>query len=191
MDNVSFDWFALIILPLLIFFARIADVSLGTLRIIFVSKGYKIIAPLIGFIEILIWIVAISKIIQNIDNWVCYIAYAGGFAVGNYVGMRIEEKLAIGYELVRVITQKDANNLVANLQKKGFGITTIKAQGTAGEVAVIYLIINRKKIEDVVEIIKKYNPNALYTVEDLRFVSKEIFYSTKLKAKRKLFFKKK
>lgn len=191
MDNVSFDWFALIILPLLIFFARIADVSLGTLRIIFVSKGYKIIAPLIGFIEILIWIVAISKIIQNIDNWVCYIAYAGGFAVGNYVGMRIEEKLAIGYELVRVITQKDANNLVANLQKKGFGITTIKAQGTSGEVAVIYLIINRKKIEDVVEIIKKYNPNALYTVEDLRFVSKEIFYSTKLKAKRKLFFKKK
>ena len=109
MENASFDWFTFVILPFLIFIARITDVSLGTLRIIFVSKGYKIIAPLIGFIEILIWIVAISKIIQNIDNWICYIAYAGGFAVGNYVGMRLEEKLAIGFELVRVITQKDAS----------------------------------------------------------------------------------
>ena len=191
MENASFDWFTFVILPFLIFIARITDVSLGTLRIIFVSKGYKIIAPLIGFIEILIWIVAISKIIQNIDNWICYIAYAGGFAVGNYVGMRLEEKLAIGFELVRVITQKDASKLEANLKEQGFGITTIEAQGVSGEVAVIYLIINRKRIKEVIDIIKKYNPNALYTIEDLRFVSKEIFYSTKLKVKRNLFFKRK
>ncbi|MDX2414998.1 MAG: DUF5698 domain-containing protein, partial [Bacteroidales bacterium] len=109
---IEFNWFDVVILPLLIFFARIMDVSIGTVRIILVSKGYKKLAPIAGFFEILIWIIAITRIVDNLDNWICYIAYALGFATGNYIGMIIEERLALGYETVRIITKREANNLV-------------------------------------------------------------------------------
>ena len=102
----AFDLYTYLLLPLLIFCARIIDVSIGTLRIIFVSKGKRNIAPLLGFFEVLVWILAISEIMQNLNNWVCYVAYAAGFAAGNYVGMIIEEKLAIGILIIRIIIIK-------------------------------------------------------------------------------------
>lgn len=163
-----------VLLPILIFVARIVDVSLGTIRIIFVSKGYKYIAPMIGFFEILIWILAISRIMANLNNWLCYVSYAGGFAAGNYIGMLLEERLAIGYEQVRVITKKGATELIKVLRENGYGITSVKATGNYGEVAVIYIIINRKDMKKVIGLIQKYNPNALYTVEDIRSVSKQV-----------------
>ena len=95
------DTFTYVILPLLIFLARIADVSIGTIRIVMVAKGQKMIAPILGFFEVLIWLLAISKIMQNLDNWVCYVAYGAGFATGNYIGMIIEEKLAMGIKIGR------------------------------------------------------------------------------------------
>jgi len=88
--------YALIGLPLLIFFARVCDVSLGTIRIIFISKGIKYLAPIVGFFEILIWLLAISQIMQNLTNPYYYIFYAGGFATGNLVGIILDEKLSIG-----------------------------------------------------------------------------------------------
>ncbi|MFC2087746.1 DUF2179 domain-containing protein [Bacteroidota bacterium] len=168
-----------IILPVLIFTARLFDVSMGTMRIILLSKGFKKAVPVIAFFEMLIWILAITRIMQNLDNWICYIAYAGGFATGNYMGMRIEEKIALGYEIVRIITKKEANELVDVLREKGFGLTSIKAEGSEGEVAVLYLIINRKKLPEVVEYINQFNPNALYTIEDIRYVNKSIYFSKK------------
>jgi len=180
-----FDYYTYIILPLLIFVARISDVSMGTVRIILVSKGYKSLAPLLGFFEVLIWILAISKIIENLDNWVCYIAYAGGFATGNYIGMKIEEKLALGHELIRVITKRDARDLVDNLKDEGYGVTFINAEGTKGEVGVVYVIVTRKKIANAIKIIHNHNPKALYTIENVRFVNKEVFFApTKVKRKR-------
>jgi uncharacterized protein YebE (UPF0316 family) len=176
MEILNSDLFDLIILPLAIFFARIADVSLGTLRIIFVSKGMKRIAPLIGFIEVLIWIIAISKIMQNLDNWICYIAYAGGFAAGTYIGLIIEEKLAIGHEMVRVITKRDHNELVSKLKDEGYGVTSVDAQGADGDVGVIYIIVKRSMITEVLDYINHYNPRALYTIESIKFVNKEIFH---------------
>src|SRR5512136_2996901 len=100
MDNSFFnsDTFSYVIMPLLIFLARICDVSIGTMRIIFVSKGKKNIAPILGFFEVLIWITAISKIMQNLDDYINYVAYAAGFATGNLVGMILEEKLAMGFQ---------------------------------------------------------------------------------------------
>ena len=89
--------FTFVLLPVLIFLARVLDVSFGTIRIIFISRGQKLLAPLIGFFEILIWLVAIGKVMQNLGNVYCHIAYAGGFAAGNFTGMWIEEKLAMGY----------------------------------------------------------------------------------------------
>lgn len=177
MDSAIFD---LLVLPLFIFFARICDVSLDTLRIIFISKGYKIIAPIIGFFEILIWIVVITRIMQNLDNWRCYVAYAGGFATGNYVGMLLDEKLAIGHEMVRVITKRDAHELTDALRKAGYGVTSVKADGMQGEVGILYIVINRKKLKEVIDAIKAYNPNAFFTVENINFVNRQIFQHSRV-----------
>ncbi len=176
MDFLDNTFFSFLILPLLIFIARIADVSLGTIRIIFVARGMKKIAPLIGFFEILIWLLAISKIFQDLDNWVAYIAYAGGFAAGNYIGMLIEERLAIGHEMIRVITRSEAGDLVDELKDKGFGVTFIKAHGLEGEVGVVYIIIKRSMVKPVLEIIQNNNPRALYTIESIKMVNREVFH---------------
>lgn len=187
MNFIESEEFTMVVIPVMIFLLRIIDVSLGTIRIIFVSKGFKQIAPVIGFFEILIWIFVVSRVMDNLDNWVSFIAYAGGFATGNLVGMRLEERLAIGHELVRVITKKEAFELIAALKNKGFGITSIKAMGVDGEVAVLYVIISRKKMDQVIELIRQYNPNALYTVEDIRKVSKEVYYGESPVKKSRLF----
>ena len=107
MENI-FDsgTFSLIILPILIFLARIVDVTFGTIRIIFVSRGMKWLAPIFGFFEIMIWLFAIGQVFSNLTNITYYVAYAGGFACGNFVGIWIEEKMAIGTLIVRIITRK-------------------------------------------------------------------------------------
>jgi uncharacterized protein YebE (UPF0316 family) len=174
MDPTGFDYISYVVIPLLIFLARVVDVSLGTVRIIFISKGFNKLAPFIGFFEVFIWIVAISRVMQNLDNWICYVAYAGGFATGNYIGMKLDEKLALGYELIRVITKTEAYQLINVLRDKGYGTTSVKAYGSEGEVAVIYIIINRKKMKKVLEIIKNHNPKAFYTIEDIRFVNRDL-----------------
>jgi len=176
MEFIQTDLFTYVILPLFIFLARIVDVSLGTLRIIFVTKGMRKVAPLIGFFEVFIWLLAISRIMQNLDNWVCYVAYAAGFASGNLIGMLIEEKLAIGHEMIRVITRKDATNLIDELRETGHGVTWVKAKGVEGDVAVLYIIARRSMIRDVLDLINKHNPRALYTVEAIKYVNKEIFH---------------
>lgn len=162
------QFFSLVILPLLIFFARIADVTFGTLRIIFISRGMKLLAPLVGFFEILIWLVAIGQIFQDMGSAINYIAYAGGFAVGNYVGIIVEERMAIGLNLVRIITQYDAEVLISALKSDGFGVTAVDAAGKHGPVKLIFLVVKRKNISRVIGMIHKYNPNAFYTVADVR-----------------------
>jgi len=163
-----FTW---VILPLLIFFARICDVSIGTLRILLLSKGNRILAPLLSFFEVLIWLIAISQIMKNLSNFVCYFAYAGGFATGTYVGMYIEGKLAMGIMLIRIITRKDATQLIEYLKSAGYGITSVDAQGITGLVHIIFTIVERKNLRDVIGKIKRFNPKAFYSIEDVRFVS--------------------
>ena len=169
------DLYAYFLLPLLIFIARICDVTIGTMRIIMISKGKKLLAPVLGFFEILIWITVIGKIMQNLSNPVCYVAYAGGFAIGNYVGMKVEEKLAIGLIVLRIITQKDASELIKVLREMGFGITEVDAIGKGKKVHVIYSIIKRHDVSVVVEKINNFNPKAFYTIEDIREVSQGVF----------------
>jgi uncharacterized protein YebE (UPF0316 family) len=140
-----------------------------------VSKGQKIWAPVLGFFEVLIWLVAISKIFQNLDNWVCYAAYAGGFSFGNYVGLRIEEKLAMGIVKVQIITRKNAAKLIENLIQAGYGITHHEAMGSKELVSIIYSIVNRNEVEKVQEIVNQTNPNAFYSVEDVKSVNQGIF----------------
>ncbi len=165
--------FSYLILPLLIFFARISDVTIGTMRIVMVSKGQKLIAPLLGFFEVIIWLITMSKIIQNIDNWVAYVAYGAGFATGNYIGLIIEEKLAVGIVQLKIITRKSAQNLIAKLKAGGYGITHHEAQGANEKVAVIYTIIKRSEVNKVLGIMRTYNPNAFYSIEEVKSISRQ------------------
>jgi uncharacterized protein YebE (UPF0316 family) len=167
------------LLPLLIFLARICDVSIGTMRIIFVSKGKKYVAPILGFFEVLIWITAISKIMQNLDNYVNYIAYAAGFATGNFVGMIIEEKLAVGFQMIRVFTYQNGPGLVQNLNTGGFGATSVEAHGAKEKVHIIYTIVQRTELQRVLNIIDEFNPKSFYTIEDVRTVNEGIFPARK------------
>ena len=171
-DSWTLTW---IILPLLIFCARIFDVSIGTIRIVFVSRGQKLIAPLLGFFEILIWLLAIGKIMQNLTNVMAYVAYAGGFATGNFIGLWIEEKLAMGTVIIRVITRKDASSLAAELKSMGFGVTSIDAEGNEGPVNILYSVVKRSALITVIGLVEKYNPRAFYSIEDVRAVSEGIF----------------
>ncbi len=166
--------YAWLVLPFLIFFARVCDVSLGTIRIIFVSKGIKYLAPLVGFFEILIWLLAISQIIQNLTNVYYYIFYAIGFAMGNLVGIIIDEKLSIGTVGVRIITRQDARELVDALKKSNYGITVVDAEGSKGKVKIIFTVLNRQNIDKVIKLVKQYNPKAFYSIEDIRYVSEAL-----------------
>jgi uncharacterized protein YebE (UPF0316 family) len=178
MDLLAFynsDLFKWVILPLLIFAARLIDVSLGTLRIIFVSHGLKYIAPLVGFIEINIWLLAIGQIMQNLNNLACSLAYAGGFAMGAFFGMLIEEKLSIGMVMVRIICKHDASELIKTLRESDYGVTTHDAEGISGPVKIIFAVIRRADLHDILNKIHLIHPHAFYSVEDIRSVGEAIF----------------
>jgi uncharacterized protein YebE (UPF0316 family) len=168
---MEFTWFDFVVLPLLIMLARVVDVSLDTIRVIMVAKGYKNLAPFIGFVQSLIWLIVITRIMANMGNWLTYIGYAAGFGIGTYVGIILEGKLALGYELVRVITRLGATDLINGLREKGYPVTTVEGEGREGKVGVLYIITKRKVLKDVISLIKQYNPKAFYTIEDMRFVS--------------------
>jgi uncharacterized protein YebE (UPF0316 family) len=171
-DSPTFDYF---VLPFLIFTARILDVTIGTIRIVMVAKGQKFWAPFLGFFEVLIWLLAIAKIFENLNNWVSYFGYAAGFAAGNFIGLKIEEKLAMGIVKIQVITRTNAYLLIQNLKKAGYGITHHSAKGATEDVSIIYSIVKRTQLPDVIGQIKKSNPNAFYSVEDVRTVSNGVF----------------
>jgi Uncharacterized protein conserved in bacteria len=163
--------FSYALLPFLIFISRVLDVSLGTLRIIFVNRGMKYLAPIIGFFEVLIWLIVIGHIMQNLTNVTNYIAYASGFAMGNFVGIFIEQKLAVGIVLLRIITMKNAKELIAHFCGLGYRVTNVPAEANAGKVEIIFLPVKRKDIRSVITAIKRFNENALYTFEDVRVMS--------------------
>jgi len=178
MDSLFFSgsgFYAWVVLPFLIFLARIADVSIGTVRLIFVSRGLKYLAPIVGFFEVLIWLLAIGQIMKNLSNVACYLAYGGGFAMGNFVGMCITEKLSLGVVLVRVITQKDASELVEHLKSADYGVTSIDGHGSAGQVRVVFTIVPRREVRNVVDLVKHFNPKAFYSIEEVGFVEKGVF----------------
>ncbi len=133
LDFINNDLFTWVVLPLLIFFARIIDVSIGTMRLIFVSKGFKFLAPFLGFFEVIIWLMAIGQIMQNLNNIFCYLAYGLGFAMGNYIGILLEEKMSIGTVLVRVIPKLDVENLIKSLREDNFAVSAVEIEGMKGK----------------------------------------------------------
>jgi uncharacterized protein YebE (UPF0316 family) len=171
-DSPVFTW---VVLPLLVFCMRVIDVSIGTIRIIYVARSVTLLATICGFFEVLIWLVSITQIMQNLDNYLTYLAYAGGFATGNFVGISIENRLAVGTVAVRAITQVDATPLLEHLAEADFGVTSLAARGTSGEVRLVFSVIKRKDLKTVIEIIKQHNPNAFISVEDVRSIREGYF----------------
>ncbi|HBG70668.1 MAG TPA: hypothetical protein DHV29_00565 [Bacteroidales bacterium] len=180
--TMEFSWYEFVLLPLLIFFARIADQSVGTLRLIFLARGIKFWVPILGFCEVIIWLLAVGQILNDLTNWVAIIAYGAGFAAGNLIGMWIDEKLMIGTLIVRVIPKFDTADLIADLSSKDFGVTVSDASGARGPVKIIMSIIKRKDLSAFVEIVHKHNPNAFYTVEDVKSASDGVFRTSKRKS---------
>lgn len=173
------SWFQWVLLPVLIFCARIIDVTLGTLRIVFLAHGRRSVAPLVGFVEVLIWIIAISQIMRNLTNPLTYLAYAGGFAAGNYIGLLLDEKLALGRVAVRVFMKSDSDILVNKLAQGGYGVTRLNGMGTQGAIEIIYTLIERKSLPDVVNLIHQVNPRIFYAVEEIRSASQGVFPLTR------------
>ncbi len=173
LDSDVFNW---IVLPLLIFLSRLSDVTLATLRHIFVSKGFKRVVPIIGFFEVLIWLMAMRQIMNHVDNVLNYVAWAGGFSAGTILGMYIEERLALGQQVIRIITNQNVDVLQVALKKADFGLTIIDAHGSTGaDVKVLFMVIKRKEFAVVTNIIHEFLPNAFYSVEDVRSYHAGVF----------------
>ncbi|MFO8128477.1 MAG: DUF2179 domain-containing protein [Bacteroidales bacterium] len=179
MSEELFSW---VVLPLLIFFSRIFDQTVGTIRLIFAAKGYKYIVPVLGFFEVLIWIVVVAQVMQHLDNALCYIAYAAGFAMGNYTGMLAEERLSLGTLLIRVIPQKDTGKLIQALREHNYGVTAVDVEGKSGKLKMLFSIIKRKQSQEVVELINMYNPHAFYSMEEIRAVREGYFKPLKMRS---------
>ena len=162
-------------LPLVIFVGRIFDVSLGTLRIIFVSKGAKHIAPVIGFVEVFIWIVVISQILTQANDLVSYLSYAAGYATGNYVGILLENRIAYGIVLCRIYTQKSGKELVQTLNKMNIGATLTHGTGSTDEVDIIETVVGRKEMKTLERTLNHFDANIFYVVEDVRTKQNGIF----------------
>jgi len=171
-DSQLYIWVGL---PLLVFVARVFDVTLGTLRIIFISRGKKHIAPLLGFVEVFIWIAIVAQIVRGVNDLVTYFAYAAGFAAGNFVGMYIEDRLAMGTQVLRIIVPEGADQLTSNLAAAGYGITRVDGQGSNGPVKLIYTIVKRKDIAVVLSLIHQTHPRAFLSIEDVRSTQEGIF----------------
>ncbi|MBA3899931.1 MAG: DUF2179 domain-containing protein [Bacteroidetes bacterium] len=183
----SFDFYNWVLFPLLIFLARVCDVSLGTLRAVLASKGYKTIVPFIGFFEVLIWLAAITQILKSLDdNLLFYFAWAAGYATGSYMGLVIEEKLALGIQVVRIITNQTCENLIEALNKENFGLTIVDAQGSRGPVKLLFTTIKRKNVKKVVSLINQHTPNAFFSVDDVKSAS-QISFPIHVAAKRSIF----
>ncbi|EMO53125.1 DUF2179 domain-containing protein [Leptospira noguchii] len=163
--NPIFDY---ILLPCFIFLSRVTDVSIGTIRVILLTREKKGIAASLGFLEVLLWIVVITQVIKNLNNIFCYLAYAGGFATGTFIGMILEEKLAIGFSLLRIISPQNGNEIANKLSEAGYGVTTMNGHGSRGPVKIVFTVLKRKKINQAMKIVQSVEPDVFYSIENAR-----------------------
>lgn len=158
-----------VVLTLAIFFARIMDVSLGTVRTIVVFRGRRALAGLIGFFEIVIWVIAAGQVLQNLDAWYLIVAYAGGFGVGNYIGIWMESKLAIGREMVSAISFRPDGGLARLLRERGFRAIDVDADmGRGSSVDLVITVTRRKRVPELLQTILEADPEAQYSISDIK-----------------------
>ncbi len=152
-------------IPLLIFLARICDVSIGTFRMILVNQGHKYLAATLGFCEVIIWVLAVGGALTHPLNPLAIAAYAGGFACGVLVGMTIEERIAMGYRVARVISIQKNGNLAGALRTRDWRVTRVDGSGRDGPVEIAFLVLKRRQVPELMDDLKEIAPDAFVTVE--------------------------
>jgi uncharacterized protein YebE (UPF0316 family) len=178
MDMSSLIGYKMLGVPLLaiiIFSIRIIDVSVGTMRIIFLSRGMRFIPPVLGFFEVLIWLFAVSQVVRNLNTPILFVSYAAGYATGNYIGIMIENKIRLGMVILRIVTRRDASKAIGLLRSENYGVTKVEAEGAQGRVHLIFMVLKRKDVPRAVSIVESLHPHAFFTVEDVREVHEGIF----------------
>ena len=158
-----------VLLAMAIFFARIMDVSLGTVRTIVVFRGHRLLAAFIGFFEIIIWVLAAGQVLQNLDAWYLVVAYAGGFGAGNYIGIWMESKLAMGREMVSAISFRADGGLARLLRERGFRAIDVDADmGRGPPVDLVITVTRRRRVPELLQTILEADPEAQYSVSDIK-----------------------
>ncbi len=158
-------------IPVLIFFARICDVSIGTVRMIFVIAGWRGYASVLGFVEVLIWASAVGGLIAYITHPLALLAFAGGFAVGNFTGMFIEQRISLGIRLVRVINGDREVNVSSRLRELGYRVTRIEGTGRDGPVELTFVVVKRRYLAKLLHSLESIAPEAVVTVERADYAS--------------------
>ncbi len=171
-------WVQWVILPILICTARILDQSIGTLRLIFLSKGMKTITPFLAFFESLIWLIAVSQILKHMDNFMTFIAYGLGFALGNYVGILLEEKISMGNAIVRIFPHSEPSEFIVYMKLNNYGYTLMNAEGSKGPLKIIFSIVKRKHLSEFLNKTNEILPDSFYTIEEVKTVKQGIFKNT-------------
>jgi uncharacterized protein YebE (UPF0316 family) len=151
-----------------IFALRVSDMTCDTLRVLFVVRGRKGIAWVLGFIQAAIFVIAITSVLKNLNNPVTIIGYAAGFATGNVLGMWIEERLAIGHVKVSIVSQRLGAATSQALREAGFGVTEIPARGKDGMVSMLSVSVLRKDVARVEQVVRGTDPEAFVIAEDVR-----------------------
>jgi len=151
-----------------IFALRVTDMTFDTLRMLFVMRGRKGVAWVLGFLQSAIFVIAITSVLSNLDNPLNIFGYAAGFATGNVIGMLIEEKLAVGFTHVQVISSARGVVLAQGLRNKGFAVTEIPARGKDGMVSLLNLSVRRKQVFAVEKIVNEFDEGAFMTIEEVR-----------------------
>lgn len=164
-----------LLLPLAIFVAEVCVVTLSTLRTIAIARGMKRMAPLLGLVEISIWLFAIGQVMQNLNDPLCYIAFAAGFTLGNFLGLWFEEMLALGHLVVHVITRRDARILIDALRASNHGVTHFDGHGATGPVQMVFTVIPRKDLAVVLQAIRAFDPRAFYSIDAIQKTAAGIF----------------
>jgi len=184
-DSVPF------LLPLAIVCLRIIDVSIGTIRMILVIRGRRLSAAILGFFEVIVWLTAITGILSHITDWINVVAYGVGFALGNVVGIFIEAKMAVGQQALRFISPDLGERITRVLRAKNFRVTEVVASGREGPVGLGFVIVSRRKVPEVMEIISGIDSAAVVTIEDVRHSNIVEYQSLAGGKKWRTFFKKK
>lgn len=173
---MSPELYAWVILPLFIFIARICDVSMETIRVIYISRGIKYLAPVIAFFEIVIWLFAMEVVMKDLSNIANFMAFALGFAMGTYVGLIIEERLSIGMVIMRIVTTEESEEQITSfLAEEHCGVTRLNAHGSRGNVKMIISLVHRADVPRIMEYIRSVNPHAFFSIEDVRYVNEGVF----------------
>lgn len=152
-------------IPLLIFFARLCDVPIGTIRVIFVINGAKLTAAVLGFFEVIIWALAVGGVITYLREPIALVAYGGGFAMGTLIGMHVEQKLAVGWRMIRVVNPDPDVHVAEMMRESGYRVTSVPGRGQRGPVEVAFLAIKRKDVPEALERIHEVAPGSFVTIE--------------------------